>query len=57
MSFFWDVVPLLVTVISFIAFVTIAHGELTVAIAFPAISGFALLTQSVTMVCLISSAY
>ena len=50
MTFFWDVIPLLVTVVSFAAYVTIAKGELTVAIAFPALSGFALLTRSLTMV-------
>lgn len=55
MTFFWDVVPLLVTVVSFMAYVLISKGELTVAIAFPALSGFTLLTQSVTMVRLYSS--
>lgn len=50
MSFFWDVIPLVVTVISFMGYVLIAKGELTVAIAFPALSGFGLLTQALTMV-------
>ena len=51
-SFFWDIVPLVVTVISFMGFVLISKGELTVAIAFPALSGFSLLTQALTMVCI-----
>lgn len=39
------------TILSFMAYALIAKGELTVAIAFPAISAFGLLTQSITMVC------
>ncbi|KAF8318512.1 P-loop containing nucleoside triphosphate hydrolase protein [Clavulina sp. PMI_390] len=55
MTFFWDVVPLLVTVISFVVYVVIGKGELTIAIAFPAISAFGMLTQSVTMVPMIGN--
>ena len=50
MTFFWDVVPLCVTVISFVVYVLVGKGELTVAIAFPALSAFGMLTQAVTMV-------
>ncbi|KAF8318510.1 P-loop containing nucleoside triphosphate hydrolase protein [Clavulina sp. PMI_390] len=50
MTFFWDVVPLLVTVISFVAYILIGKGKLTIAIAFPALSAFSILTQSVTMI-------
>lgn len=50
MAFFWDVVPLFVSVISFTSFVLIGKGELTVAIAFPALTAFGLLTGSLTKV-------
>lgn len=53
MTFIWDVVPLVVCVISLAFFVLVAHGELTVAIAFPALQALSILTQSLTMVCLL----
>ncbi|SRR5258708_5611782 len=51
MTFFWDVIPLVVCVISLAFFVLVAHGELTVAIAFPTLQALSILTQSLTMVC------
>lgn len=50
MSFYWDVLPLTVTIISFMAFVLIGKGELTVAIAFPALNAFEILTEALTIV-------
>ncbi|KAF8331910.1 uncharacterized protein EI90DRAFT_3154324 [Cantharellus anzutake] len=50
LAFLWDVIPLIVCVISFTFFVLVAHGELTVAIAFPALQALSILTQSLTMI-------
>lgn len=49
-GFFWDVVPFGISIASFMSFVLIAKGELTVAIAFPALTAFGLLTDSLTKV-------
>lgn len=49
-GFFWDIVPFGISIFSFMAFVLIAKGELTVAIAFPALTAFQLLTQALTKV-------
>lgn len=53
MSFFWNIVPLFVSVISFTSFVLLGKGQLTVAIAFPALTAFSLLTSALTKVCII----
>ncbi|KAF8310772.1 P-loop containing nucleoside triphosphate hydrolase protein [Clavulina sp. PMI_390] len=45
--FIWDVLPLVVTLISFSSFLFIAHGKLTVAIAFPVISGLEIMTKTI----------
>lgn len=49
-GFFWDIVPFGISIFSFMAFVLIAKGELTVTIAFPALTAFQLLTQALTKV-------
>jgi multidrug transporter EmrE-like cation transporter len=49
-TFFWNVIPVIISIVSFICFVTVAKGKLTVAIAFPALSAFSLLTHALTMV-------
>jgi hypothetical protein len=46
----WDIVPVLVSLISFSAFVLLTEGQLTVAVAFPALQTFALLTRALTLV-------
>lgn len=46
----WDVLPLCVSIISFSAFVLIAGGTLSVAIAFPVLSAFELFGQTLNMV-------
>ncbi|KAF8339574.1 uncharacterized protein EI90DRAFT_3151078 [Cantharellus anzutake] len=50
LTFLWDVVPLVVCIISFTFFVLIGHGKLTVAIAFPALQALSILTESLTMI-------
>ena len=46
----WDIVPVLVSLLSFSAFVLLAQGQLTVAVAFPALQTFGLLTRALTLV-------
>lgn len=46
----WDIVPILVSAISFSCFTLVAKRELTVDIAFPCITVFGMLSQSLTAV-------
>ncbi|KAJ1301639.1 hypothetical protein OPQ81_008884 [Rhizoctonia solani] len=51
----WDIVPILVSAISFSCFTLVAKKELTVAIAFPCITVFGMLSQSLTALPMIAN--
>ncbi|KAG9084654.1 hypothetical protein FRC06_003960, partial [Ceratobasidium sp. 370] len=51
----WDIVPILVAAISFSCFTLVAKRELTVDIAFPCITVFAMLSQSLTALPMIAN--
>ncbi|QRV83260.1 ABC transporter [Ceratobasidium sp. AG-Ba] len=51
----WDVVPILVAAISFSCFTLVAKKELTIDIAFPCISVFGMLSQSLTALPMIAN--
>ncbi|CAE6413166.1 unnamed protein product [Rhizoctonia solani] len=55
LSMMWDVVPILVSAISFSCFTLVAKRELTVDIAFPCITVFSMLSQSMTALPMIAN--
>ncbi|CAE6351129.1 unnamed protein product [Rhizoctonia solani] len=55
LSMMWDIVPILVSAISFSCFTLIAKKELTVDIAFPCITVFSMLSQSLTALPMIAN--
>ncbi|KAG8738112.1 hypothetical protein FRC10_007279 [Ceratobasidium sp. 414] len=55
LSMMWDIVPILVAAISFSCFTLVAKRELTVDIAFPCITVFSMLSQSLTALPMIAN--
>ncbi|KEP50340.1 multidrug resistance-associated ABC transporter [Rhizoctonia solani 123E] len=53
----WDVVPIMISAISFSCFTLVAKKELTVDIAFPCITVFSMLSQSLTVLPMIANWY
>ncbi|CAE6421059.1 unnamed protein product [Rhizoctonia solani] len=53
----WDVVPIMISAISFSCFTLVAKRELTVDIAFPCITVFGMLSQSMTVLPMIANWY